>query len=85
MQNKSGAEQSQKALERESPDLKQPPLSYPVAELPSETGVSRSKIYEEIRKGRLLTFKIGGRRFARHEAVINWLTRLEVETNRSAA
>ena len=61
-------------------DLKQPPLSYPIAELPSETGVSRSVIYTEIRKGHLATFKVGARRYARHDAVINWMQRLEQET-----
>ena len=66
-------------------DLRQPPLSYPVAELPSETGVSRSQIYEEIRKGHLQTFKVGARRYARYEAVIDWLTRLEFETRGGAA
>jgi len=60
-----------------SDDLRQPPLSYPVAELPSETGVSRSRLYEEIRRGNLTTFKLGGRRYARHEAVLEWMTNLE--------
>ena len=60
-------------------DLRQPPLSYPVAELPAETGVSRSVIYTEIRKGNLTTFKVGARRYARHDAVIDWMLRLERE------
>ena len=63
---------------QENDDLWQPPLSYPIAELPAETGVSRSQIYEEIRKGHLVTFKVGGRRYARYEAVIDWMERLEI-------
>ena len=41
---------------QENADLRQPPLSYPIAELPAETGLSRSVIYTEIRKGNLTTF-----------------------------
>lgn len=66
-------------------DLRQPPLSYPVAELPAETGVSRSKLYEEIRSGHLTTFKVGGRRYARHEAVVDWMTRLEGQARHGPA
>ena len=65
---------------QENDDLRQPPLSYPIAELPAETGVSRSVIYTEIRKGHLATFKVGARRYARHEAVVDWMQRLEQET-----
>ena len=70
---------------QENDDLRQPPLSYPIAELPSETGVSRSVIYTEIRKGNLTTFKVGAKRYARYEAVIDWLTRLELKTEQGAA
>lgn len=80
MQNKSGAAQLQDALDRKNADLNQRPLSYPIAELPSETGVSRSVIYTEIRKGHLTTFKVGAKRYARYEAVIDWLNRLELMT-----
>ena len=66
-------------------DLRQPPLSYPIAELPAETGLSRSVIYTEIRKGNLTTFKVGAKRYARYEAVIEWLTRLEMKTSQGAA
>lgn len=72
-------------MQKPDDDLRQPPLSYPVAELPAETGVSRSLIYEEIRRGNLITFKVGGRRYARHESVIDWMTRLEVQVRRGAA
>ena len=70
---------------QENDDLKQPPLSYPVAELPAETGVSRTQIYEEIRKGHLLTFKVGARRYARYEAVMDWLRSLEQQTQQGHA
>ena len=70
---------------QENDDLRQPPLSYPIAELPSETGVSRSVIYTEIRKGNLTTFKVGAKRYARYEAVVDWMTRLEQQVNRGAA
>ena len=70
---------------QENDDLRQPPLSYPIAELPSETGVSRSVIYTEIRKGHLTTFKVGAKRYARYEAVMDWLKRLELMTGQSAA
>ena len=70
---------------QENDDLRQHPLSYPVAELPSETGVSRSVIYTEIRKGNLTTFKVGAKRYARYEAVVDWMTRLEQQVNRGAA
>ena len=55
------------------------PLAYPIAELPSETGVPRSQIYQEIRNGRLVTFKVGGRRYARFESVMQWMIDLESE------
>lgn len=64
-------------MQENNDDLRQPPLSYPVAELPAETGVSRSVIYTEIRKGHLTTFKVGARRYARHDAVMEWMRRLE--------
>jgi excisionase family DNA binding protein len=70
---------------QENDDLRQPPLSYPIAELPAETGVSRSVIYTEIRKGHLTTFKVGAKRYARYEAVMDWLKRLEIMTGQSAA
>ena len=70
---------------QDTDDLRQPPLSYPVAELPAETGVSRTQIYEEIRKGHLLTFKVGARRYARYEAVMDWLRSLERQTQQGAA
>ena len=66
-------------------DLYIPPLSYPVTELPAETGVPRTAIYEEIRKGNLQTFKVGRKRFATHEAVTDWIHRLEEQTRRGAA
>ena len=70
---------------QENDDLRQHPLSYPIAELPSETGVSRSVIYTEIRKGNLTTFKVGAKRYARYEAVMDWLTSLERMTGQGAA
>ena len=81
MQNPSSAAQLQCfQQEQELSDLAQPPLSYPVPELPGLTGVSRSVIYTEIRRGHLATFKLGAKRYARHTAVLNWLERLEAET-----
>ena len=81
MQHTSGAAQLQCFHEeQEQADLIQPPLSYPVPELPGLTGVSRSAIYREIRKGRLATFKLGAKRYARHSSVVDWLERLEAET-----
>ena len=81
MQNTAGAEQLQRfQQEQELADLAQPPLSYPVPEIPGLTGVSRSVIYTEIRKGRLATFKLGAKRYARHASVLDWLERLEAET-----
>ena len=70
---------------QENADLRQPPLSYPIAELPAETGLSRSVIYTEIRKGKLVTFKVGAKRYARYEAVVDWLSRLELMTRQGAA
>ena len=72
-------------LRNSDADIYQRPLSYPIAELPAETGVSRSQIYEEIRKGHLVTFKVGGRRYARLEAVIQWMADLEAAANKSVA
>jgi len=69
----------------ENDDLRRPPISYPVAELPAETGVSRSLIYEEIRRGNLETFKVKGRRYATHQAVIDWIHRLTLQTRKASA
>ena len=70
---------------QEIDEMRQRPLSYPIAELPAETGVSRSQIYEEIRKGHLQTFKVGARRYARYEAVRDWMARLEQKTGQGTA
>ena len=81
MQQASGAAHLQCfQQEKEQADLVQPPLSYPVPELPGLTGVSRSVIYTEIRKGHLASFKLGAKRYVRHSSVLDWLERLEAET-----
>ena len=66
-------------------DLSRTPLAYPIAELPAVTNVPRTSIYEEIRKLNLKTFKVGRKRFATHEAVIEWMRLLEEQTRRGAA
>jgi hypothetical protein len=66
-------------------DLSRPPIADPVAEIPAETGAPRTAVYDEIRKGHLRTFKIGRKRFATHEAVLEWIRKLEEQTSRGAA
>ena len=84
-QRNTGPGQVSKALDSKNADLCQPPLSYPIAELSGETGIPRTAIYEEIRRGNLRTFKVGRKRFATYESVRDWIRCLEEQTRRGAA
>lgn len=43
-------------------------------------GISRETVYKEIRAGRLRTYTVGARRFARRQAADDWMRDREAET-----
>lgn len=45
----------------ETPNIDTTPLAYPVNEFAKAVGIGRSKVYEEIRLGRLRAKKLGAR------------------------
>jgi excisionase family DNA binding protein len=45
--------------------------------------ISRSKLYDELRSGRLRSFRIGSRRLVTEEALLNYLAALEDQETRS--
>ena len=57
-------------------DLDAPPLAYPVNTFAKAIGVGRSKIYEEIRNGRLRAKKLGGRTLIIGKDASEYLSRL---------
>jgi excisionase family DNA binding protein len=56
------------------------PLSYSIEQLSAQTGLGRTKIYEEINAGRLRAIKIGKRRLIPHTDAAAW-----IETYRAGA
>jgi excisionase family DNA binding protein len=53
-----------------------PPLAYPINDFAYAVGIGRSKIYEEIRDGRLQAKKLGSRTLITAEAASEYLSRL---------
>lgn len=49
-------------------------VAYSIGEVVQVTPFGRSTIYEEIKRGRLKTYKKGARRYITHEHLIEWLT-----------
>lgn len=62
-----------------------PPLSHTIEETMAELNSSRATVYKEIRDGRLLSFKIGRRRFVSHEALVGYIRAREREAQGVAA
>lgn len=60
-------------------------LAFTVDALRAATGLGRSKIYEQVRAGRLRAIKIGGRTMFRREDVERWLASAPEKTTPSAA
>jgi excisionase family DNA binding protein len=58
-----------------------PKLSYTMREASHATGISRTKLYDFIRKGDLPSFKIGRARYVRAEAIRQLLFDLESRSN----
>jgi excisionase family DNA binding protein len=55
------------------PEKFPPRETYTVADVSASTGVGRTKIYEEIATGRLISFKHCGRRLIRRRDLLAWL------------
>jgi excisionase family DNA binding protein len=53
-----------------------PRLAYPINDFADAVGIGRSKIYEEIRDGRLQAKKLGSRTLITAEAASEYLSRL---------
>jgi len=51
-------------------------LSYSIPEAVLATGIKRSKLYQEIREGRLEVRKVGKRTLVTADAIKNWLKAL---------
>jgi hypothetical protein len=56
-------------------------LKLGIAEIVAATGESTHVVYDAINAGHLQTFLVGRRRFARPEAVRNWIDFLEAQSN----
>lgn len=56
-------------------------LKIPVEGVVAATGESRAVVYDAIKAGHLKTFLVGRRRFARPEAVREWVDFLESESD----
>ena len=48
-------------------------LAYGIAEAVTATNVGRSRLYEEIRAGKLKTFKVGNRTLIAADDLMSWL------------
>lgn len=57
------------------------PLKIPVAEIPALTNESLAVVYDAINAGHLRTFLVGRRRFARPDAVQQWVEFLEAQSD----
>lgn len=51
-------------------------IAYSIVEVAQVTGLSRSKIYEEMDAGRLMSRKAGKRRIILHADLVSYLTSL---------
>ena len=57
------------------------PLKIPIAEIPTLTNESLAVVYDAINAGHLRTFLVGRRRFARPDAVQQWVDFLEAQSD----
>lgn len=55
--------------------------TFTIPEFLSTYKVGRTKVYEEIQTGRLVTYKLGKKRLISGRAAEEWQRRLEAETN----
>lgn len=55
--------------------------AFTIPEFISHLKVGRTRTYEEIGSGRLLTYKVGRRRYISAHAAAEWQRKLEAETN----
>jgi hypothetical protein len=56
------------------------PLAYGIEDVPPAIGLPRSTIFEEVRTGRLPSFKVGRRRNVTHWALVEYARQREQET-----
>lgn len=57
------------------------PLKIPISEIPTLTNESLAVVYDAINAGHLRTFLVGRRRFARPDAVQQWVDFLEAQSD----
>ena len=55
--------------------------AFSVREFEKAYGVGHTKIFEEIKSGRLTTYKVGRRRYISEHAADAWQRQLEAETS----
>lgn len=61
------------------------PQTFTVNEFLNTYKVGRTKAYEEIQTGRLVTYRLGRKRLISARAADEWQRRLEAETNSQGA
>jgi hypothetical protein len=54
----------------------QPPLAYPIEDVPAKTGLKRSKVYDAIRKKKLMARKAGRSTIIEHPELVRYLKTL---------
>ena len=66
-------------------ELNPTPISHTIAGAGKRLNSSRQTVYNEINAGRLLSYKVGRRRFVSEEACLKYIRAREEETNEEAA
>ena len=64
----------------ESPTDTAPRLAYTVNEAANLLSIGRTSVYEEVRLGRLRSFRAGGRRLFSREALLEYIAAREAES-----
>jgi hypothetical protein len=57
----------------------QPPLAYPIEDVPEKTGIPRTKVYDAIRKKKLTARKAGRSTIIEHPELVRYLKTLPIK------
>jgi excisionase family DNA binding protein len=66
-----------KAVQSSRPSEHLAPLAYTIKDAVKLTGMSRTRLYEELKNGRLVAKKVGRSTLIPHESLEAWLDNLE--------
>jgi excisionase family DNA binding protein len=61
-----------------------PPIAYPIERVPAVTGLTRTKVYEAVRAGRLAARKVGRSTLIEHAELMRFVQALPVRAIRGA-